>query len=145
MLGSRKGPTFSRIDQTKPYDSGRGSFRSILMQAMREDASRVIIQPREGHPSLIHAVMKFLREKPISTVSPGLDELIAHLVALPHHQFKLNLDDLTDEKLSEFQPCNDLAHDQIAWYRSAPRKEYEVFVQVNEQERKAEITLKPAK
>ncbi len=89
--------------------------------------------------------MMFLREKPINTMSPGLEELIAHLAALPSKNLRLNLDDLVDEYVSEFRPCNDLARDKIAWYRAAPRKEYEAFIQVNEQECKAEITLKPSK
>jgi hypothetical protein len=79
------------------------------------------------------------------TVSPGLDELIAHLAALPSRNLSVNLDDLVDEYVTEFRPCNDLAHEQITWYRAAPKKDYEVFIQVNEQERKAEITFKPVK
>ena len=111
------------------------------MLAIREDASRVIIKPRAGYPSLIHTIMKFMHDDPINTLSPGLDELMAHLAALPSYHLRLNLDELVDEYLAEFEPVNALAQENIAWYRAAPRKEYEAFIQVDEPGRKAEITL----
>lgn len=136
------GPSFIRIDQTEPYDEGRDVLREILMVAMREDASRVTIRPHEGDPSRIHLVMKFVRDTPTSRFASGLDELIAHLAAPPNNKLRLNLDDLVDEYASEFRPCSAWAHDRIAWFRSAHRKEYEALIQVDDQAREAEITLR---
>jgi hypothetical protein len=141
MFGTRKAPTYSRIDQNGPYDSGRDSLRSILMWAMREDASRVSIKPHQRHPSLIHAVRKFRHEKPVNTLSPGMDELMAHLAALPSRNLALNLDDLVDEYLSEYQPRNNLAHEQIVWFRAAPYKNFEILIEVDQSAREAEIVV----
>jgi hypothetical protein len=107
-----------------------------------EDASRVSIGPHPTHPSLILVKMRFVRDNPIYTLSPGLDELLVHLAALPRERFEVDLDALVDEKLAEFRPCNQRALDQIARYRAAPRKLYEAIVRVDEREREAEITLK---
>lgn len=140
-----KGPVYERIDQPRPYDKGRRAFRSLLMRAMFEDASRISIQPHKDYPTVCHQVMKFLREKPIHTLSPDLDDLIPYLAALPNNQFRLKLNDLVDEFLLEFRPVNEMARQRIDQYRAASRKTYSVSVSLDVEKRTAEMTLKPVK
>ncbi len=135
-------PLFGRKSGLDLQNTGRFVFRNILMKAMRLQADHVWISPHASHPSSVHMVMT-AGEKKIETLQPCLNELMTYLQTVPTGFMTFNLDALLDENATKLEPLNELARQQIAWFRAAVIKDFQLSLQVNAPEQKAVLALRP--
>ncbi len=75
--------------------------------------------------------------------APGLDALLGELETLPS-LFVADLNNLLDEQEQEFEPTNDLAREQMAWFRAAGDVRRQVHVEIDKAQRKATFTFSKA-
>jgi hypothetical protein len=111
------------------------------MRAMRDGATEIRVS---GRPQGLGHIVTIIPElPPREVISPSVPELMQHLETIKGQTILLNLDELIEAFLREAYPSNRLGEEYVTNLRSAPAKEFEIYIEsADVKEGEAVIRLK---